>query len=113
MWKRATDGVVVQLRLASPIGDASGNAFLIYNPGRYNGVTVLRPDPRGGIATLNTFWGDYEGQARFYNSRLLPLNRDGLYVIRHSEHGCDPSCAKGSTTSIDYQWNGMDYAPAG
>lgn len=108
-WTRRTEDTLYSFRLASPISDSTGNAFLLYNPGRYDGVVVLSPQG-SKIRVLRTmlpaqpvpYW-------RFYNSRLLPQNRSGEYVIRYYRHSCFPSCAEGATTARDYRWSGKDY----
>lgn len=38
-------------QLADLAVDASGNIFIVYNPGRYNGVMILRPT-NGGFSIL-------------------------------------------------------------
>ena len=76
-----------ELRFATPATDATGNTFVIYNPGRYDGVLVLVP------------------------------NADGFEDIGWSgttEHySCTPSCAQGVTTQVTLRWNGHDYLPVG
>ena len=88
--------------------DKSGNVFLDYNPGRYNGVIVLRP-VAGGFANFRTLPtpGDFNG--RFYFAELSDADSDGTYEIISSSNDCTPSCAEGTTTSTVWRWNGHDY----
>jgi hypothetical protein len=98
-----------KLAFAEPTRDGSGNIFLNYDPGRYNGVIVLRPTA-AGFDTFGTLQkpGDYSG--RFYNAVLVDTDKDGTYEIEHSVNNCEPSCAQATVTRTVYRWNGSDYA---
>lgn len=61
--------------------DGTGNIFINYDPGRYNGVIVLRPTDDG----------------------------DGVYEIRSEINTCEPSCADGNTLVRLHRWNGQDF----
>jgi hypothetical protein len=88
--------------------DRSGNLFLYYNPGRYNGVIVLRPDI-DGMESFGTLPppGDYE--SRFYSADIADDNGDGTYEINVDANACLPDCATGTITRTTYRWNGRDY----
>ncbi|MGW4094908.1 hypothetical protein ACWEH3_34375 [Nocardia sp. NPDC004718] len=77
--------------------DASGNLFVLYNPGRYDGVMAIVPID-GGISSIDR-----------YNARLIGPGADGQFTIEYKHHDCTPSCADGPTTSEIQHWNGTDY----
>lgn len=98
----------------SPASDATGNTFVTYNPGRYDGVLVLVPTSDGfadigwdeiSTASSPSYWG----RLALYYAELIGPGADGLYTIRQSSNDCDPSCADGTTTYEDLRWNGTDY----
>ena len=98
---------------ANPATDSTGNTFITYNPGRYNGVLVLIPTA-GGFEDIG--WDDtggstqhYYGKHAYYNAELLGPGPDGRYTIRQYIHSCTPDCASGPTTIEDLHWNGSDY----
>jgi serine/threonine-protein kinase len=99
-------------RFANPATDATGNTFITYNPGRYDGVLVLIPDP-GGFEDIG--WDDtyshYSGRHAYYYVELVGPGSDGMYTIRQSSNDCTPSCAEGAVTSKILHWNGSDYIP--
>ena len=121
-WKMSREGYV--FKVASPGTDASKNLFIMYNPGRYDGVEVLAPVPDG----IETYYGwdmPIEDRQRTggipetdplhlsgYYANLLGPGADGLYRIEQFNNDCTPSCAEGTTTSRVYVWNGSDYEPA-
>jgi len=100
----------------SPASDATGNTFVTYNPGRYDGVLVLVPT-RDGFADIG--WDEistasdpsYSGRLAFYYAELIGPGADGEYSIRQSSNDCDPSCGGGMITYKDLRWNGTDYVP--
>ncbi|WP_077800049.1 hypothetical protein [Streptomyces sp. JHA26] len=104
-----------ELRFAAPATDATGNTFVIYNPGRYDGVLVLVPDA-DGFEDID--WSDTRehysgGRFAYYHARLAGPGEDGRYTIVQSENSCTPSCAQGATTQVTLRWNGHDYLPVG
>ena len=72
-------------RLRQPGPDSTGNTFITYNPGRYNGVLVLIPTA-GGFEDIG--WDDtggstqhYYGKHAYYNAELLGPGPDGRGAI--------------------------------
>lgn len=102
------------LNFANPVTDSTGNAFVTYNPGRYNGVLVLIPTADG---FQDIGWADqrtgtrYDGKHAYYNANLEGPGPDGRYTIRQFSNDCTPTCAGGTVTSQDLHWNGTDYVP--
>lgn len=101
----------------SPASDATGNTFVTYNPGRYDGVLVLVPSRDGfedigweseSTASSPSYWG----RLAIYYAELVGPGPDGQYTIRQSSNDCDPSCADGTVTDEDLRWNGKDYVGA-
>lgn len=95
--------------LASPATDASGNVFIIYNPGRYDGIMILRPTATGIQILVGTYFAPTE--LSFYSADLVGPGSDGLYQIRQYANDCVPDCARGTTTSQTFAWNGATYVP--
>ena len=93
---------------------ATGNTFVTYNPGRYDGVLVLIPDA-GGFEDIG--WDDqnshqhYYGKHAYYYAELMGPGANGQYTIRQSHNDCTPSCAGGTVTTQDLHWHGSDYVP--
>ena len=98
------------LNFANPVIDSTGNAFVKYNPGRYDGVLVLVPTPTG---FQDIGWGNthYQGKHAYYYAKLEGPGSNGQYTIRQFNNDCSPSCAGGAITSHVLQWNGTDYVP--
>lgn len=85
--------------LAVPATDSSGNLFVHYDPGRYDGILVYRP-VANGMQLLKDF----------YYAELASPGADGRYYrIRQYTNDCKPDCARGTTTSRLYTWNGTTY----
>ncbi|MFB7052099.1 hypothetical protein ACFCXT_02960 [Streptomyces vinaceus] len=102
------------LHFASPESDATKNTFVLYNPGRYDGVLVLVPG-KDGFEDVG--WTDPEihyrgGKHAFYNARLAGPGGDGRYTIVQSQNSCNPSCAAGAISHLTLRWNGHEYLPA-
>ena len=110
-WSHKIEGGYYTLETATPGTDNTGNLFVIYDPGRYQGIAVYRP-VKGSMKTIAGLYDDGEGKedGRFYYAKLLGSGGSGRYRIRHFVNDCDPSCSNGTTTSTDYVWNGSDYA---
>jgi hypothetical protein len=107
-WDRSIEyGCGEPLVPADPTIDATGNLFVIYNPGRYYGVIILRP-VADGIDDLGT--SDFaSGVNLFYYADAVDVNGDGIYEIVQSDNDCNPDCAGGTVTSVTYHWNGSGY----
>ncbi len=95
---------------ALPSVDGAGHLFLRYNPGRYDGVIVLKPIPDGfdDFNSLPTAITSGAYNARFYNAYVNDADHDGVFEIVESSNEC-PSCADGTITTITNKWNGADY----
>ncbi|MFB6963455.1 hypothetical protein ACFCYB_42600 [Streptomyces sp. NPDC056309] len=103
-----------ELHFATPESDTTKNTFVIYNPGRYDGVLVLVPNKEG---FEDIGWSSPEDHYRsaklaYYSARLVGPGGDGRYTIVKSGNSCVPSCAEGSTTNVTLHWNGHEYLPA-
>ncbi|MEW1736252.1 hypothetical protein AB0346_09930 [Nocardia beijingensis] len=103
-----------ELHFADPVTDSTGNVFVIYNPGRYNGVLVLVPG-KDGFADIG--WSDPEfhyggGRLAYYSARLVGPGGDGRYTIVETANSCEPTCAEGANTRKVLHWNGSEYLPA-
>lgn len=102
------------LHFAAPLSDATKNTFVIYNPGRYNGVLVLVPDQDGfeDVGWISPKEEHYSGgRLVYYNARLVGPGEDGRYTIIQSSNSCNPSCADGAIAKITLYWNGHEYLP--
>jgi hypothetical protein len=89
--------------------DASGNIFLDWNPGRYNGVSVLVMTP-DGFDDLDTLPLDTYGK-RFYSSTVEDSDRDGFYEIVLDVNTCYRGCAGGPVWTTTFVWKDNDYVP--
>lgn len=100
-----------ELRFAEPVTDATGNAFLTYNPGRYNGVITLVPSESGyeEIGWQHDDLGYESTTHAYYSAELEGPGGDGRYVIKASANDCEPSCADGTITTTTLRWNGSRY----
>lgn len=85
--------------LATPATDPTGNLFVFYNPGRYDGILVYRP-AADGMKLLKDF----------YFAELAGTDSAGQVRIRQFSNDCEPDCALGTITSRLYSWNGTTYA---
>ncbi len=101
------------LDFAEPTTDATGNVFLTYNPGRYNGVLTLVPNV-DGFETIE--WDDGSGPNYtstshvYYYAELEGPGADGQYTIRQFDNDCNPSCAAGTITDRILRWDGRAYS---
>lgn len=88
--------------------DSTGNVFLNYNPGRHNGVIILRSAPNGfdDFSTIPPP-ADYAG--RFYYAEAVDKDGDREFEIEQSANDCEPTCAEGKVSTKLYVWNGRDY----
>ena len=98
---------------ANPATDATGNIFVQYNPGRYDGVLVLIPNSGGfeniGWDTSSSYTQHFMGKHAYYYAQVVGPGADGEYMIRQSHNDCIPDCASGTVTTQDLHWNGSDY----
>lgn len=108
-WHHSTDWL--ELGLAYRSSDKSGNLFIEFNPGRYDGLVVLRPTADGfeDFSTLPD--PDVNNPGRFYGARLIETDQHGNFLIELSKNDCNPYCADGAVTQTVYSWNGADYVP--
>lgn len=89
--------------------DAAGNIYIDFNPGRYNGVIVLRPT-QSGFADFETLPPPPDGyNTRFYSGVAKDVDGDGTYEIQVGTNNCDPSCGEGTTTVTTWKWDGKDF----
>lgn len=98
-----------KFELADPAVDASGNIFVMYNPGRYDGVMILRPTPKDIQVLAGTFSQYNDAPLNFYFASLSGPGIDGLYQIEQYANDCVPDCASGTESSQTYVWNGKTY----
>jgi len=99
---------------ANPATDSTGNTFVTYNAGGahgYDGVLVMIPTANGFEDIGWSGSGHYMGQHAYLDAELLGPGTDGRYAIRQRHNDCTPSCAEGTITTKDLQWNGSDYVP--
>lgn len=102
------------LHFANPATDSTGNSFVTYNPGRYDGVLVLVPTSNGfdDIGWNSDMSGThYVGHLAYYDAELQGPGPDGRYTIRQESNDCTPNCAKGTVTAKTLHWSGHDYVP--
>jgi hypothetical protein len=99
-----------ELSIAKPAPDKTGNFFLDFNPGRYNGVIVLRPKV-DGFDNFTTLPPEDDYRAPFYYAEHKDANGDGILEIEKFANDCEPDCASGTITSQTYQWTGHGYRP--
>lgn len=104
------------LRPNGPVTDRTGNVFLQYDPGRYDGVIVLRG--AGGriedFGTLPPSGSAYQGSGPFgYYASTKDKGRDGVLEVEQYSNDCNPSCAGGTITSKVFVWNGTRYVQGG
>ena len=101
----------IKFQFASPSTDATGNTFIDYNPGRYDGVFVLIPTEHGYVEPeegSNDFQSD--DRVRYYSARTVGPGTDGRYQILSEVNDCEPSCADGTTHRKVLSWNGRSYS---
>lgn len=111
-------GALENFAFANPATDATANTFVLYNPGRYDGVLVLIPNTDGfedigwdHLPGDPSFKLRMSGKHAYYYAQLLGPGGDGEFTIRQKHNDCTPDCASGTTTSQDLHWNGSDYVP--
>lgn len=89
----------------------TGNTFVTYNPGRYNGVYALVPNDDGfediGFKDSDVHYTG--GRFGFYYADLDGPGSDGKYTIKQSSNDCTPDCAGGTLTTKALHWDRHDY----
>lgn len=108
LWlDRSSSNYEYQLALDGP--DGSGNIFVKYNPGRYDGIEVIRPTAEG-MEVIHDDYSDSVEPPLFYSAALDTLSPGGAFDIEKIDWSCDPSCAEGKSTSTFFRWDGRTYA---
>ena len=97
-----------EMELNDPATDATGQIFISWNPGRYDGITVLQP-VSGGMEDHDTLPPENEYDTRFYYAETEDVNSDGTLEVISYDNACIPDCAGGTITSETWWWNGSDY----
>ncbi len=111
VWRKDYQSGWDEGSVANPAMDSTGNLFVNFNPGRYNGVIILRPVP-GGFKDFATLPDTDSGYAeRFYSARLVYDSATNTYTVRSEINDCTPSCADGTIHVTLYHFNGQDYVP--
>lgn len=88
--------------------DASGRIFYDWNPGRYNGVSVLTVTDTGFDHHRTLPINDL---GRFYSAEVDDADSDGTFEIRTAHNDCFESCADGTTSETLFAWSGRDFTP--
>jgi len=90
--------------------DAAGTYFLSFNPGRYDGVVVLRPTTTGYTDLGSDATASGAMEMRFYPAWTEDDDGDGILsvVVGHAEGYNDPD---GSSWTVEHEWNGTDFIP--
>lgn len=106
VWDYELGGAQELLELNSPSPDRLGHIFINFNPGRYNGVIVLKPT----VESYEDFRSlpptdDYA--SRFYGGTAVDHNGDGVLEIDVPDE-CLADCTEPGPTKT-YRWNGSDY----
>lgn len=96
--------------IARPAIDANGLIFLTYNPGRYDGVAVLRPSEAGMDVIAWPY--DVPGSQSFYNAQIDGPDQQGGHAIIQWTQDCNPTCATGELTAERLTWDGTGFSPA-
>ena len=94
--------------VVSSASDSLGHIFIDYDPGRYNGVIVLKPTV-DGFEDFNTLGERDDYAKRFYFAETVDVDGDGQFEIVDYFTDCEPSCAGADITSTIMRWNGDDY----
>ncbi len=107
-WRAQTAGPWYLMELNTPAIDSAGNMFVNWDPGRENGVTVLRPKP-GGMADFGTLAENGEYRVRFYWAHVVDVEGDGVFEV--AKHDCDsyPHCEPRDEI---WRWDGTDFVLA-
>ena len=110
MWKYDL-GPMYMLEPVTRKPDLAGNILVHFNPGRLNGVIVLRPTGRG-FRTFGSLPNETEyDEGDFYSAVARDVDGDRVYEIIQGTNNCDPSCGNGTSSQRVYEWDGRRYAP--
>lgn len=114
MYELKPTGFSDYINQTESVVDDAGNIFIVYEPGRYYGVIVLRPTVNGFEDFGSLPPGDgYEG--RWYSSRVDDIDNDGVNEVVESLNNCDPRCINTDNyTEVTSKWDGktfIDEAP--
>ncbi|MPV50136.1 hypothetical protein GCG21_08980 [Pseudactinotalea sp. HY160] len=108
VWQLEADNNWYEMSVNEPPRDKTGSIFINWNPGRYNGVSILRP-VQGGFEDFDTLPWDGDYQQRFYYAEVADVDGDEVFEVLLMGNDCDPSCAGGTTTERVFSWDGQDY----
>jgi hypothetical protein len=110
LWQRSWTWP--EIALNSPATDRTGNLFVTFNPGRYDGVIVLRP-VADGFEDFGTLPPPdrYAGSRFGYYAATTDLDGDGVLEVRQGQNICFPSCAGAPQGENIYRWTGSSYSP--
>jgi hypothetical protein len=104
-------GQMLTMSPAATSQDATGNVFINYDPGRYNGVIVLRPTAEG-FDDLQTLPGGEAPGGRFYYAAPQGEAEEEVSIWQYTNDGI-PDYATGTVTKEQFVWDGNDYVSAG
>jgi len=109
-WVQPFTAGYYEFAMADPGVDASGNVFITYNPGRLDGVIILRPTPTG-FEVLAGFGTDGSPTTTldFYSAALQGPGSTGLYEVEVTSDDCEPDCASGTKDTQVFTWDGTTY----
>jgi hypothetical protein len=107
MWRHDT-GDQREFSPAKPATDKSGNVFIIYNPGRHNGVIILRAS-KVGFDDFDSLPSPSNYGPRFYDASITDTDHDGILEIAKPAVDCQPKCADGKPRRDTYRWTGNNY----
>ncbi|MFI5841604.1 hypothetical protein ACIA8K_18040 [Catenuloplanes sp. NPDC051500] len=109
-WSRP-GGDWTEIHPAEPATDRTGHLFVLYNPGRYDGLLVLAPT-RAGFDDFGSLPDEAElPTSRFYSVTPVDTDNDGIIEIRQDLNTCTPNCAEGTVETTVLRWTGSDYQP--
>lgn len=97
--------------VTSPV-DSTGAIYVHYNPGRYNGVIVLRPTD-GEFEDFGTLPARDDYQGRFYSAHTVDTDGDGRFEVRSEINDCHPTCADATIRTEFWRLNGDDFVRVG
>ena len=92
--------------VSSPI-DARNHVFFEWNPGRFNGISVLVPTATG-FDDLGTFSNEPYGG--YYYAYVVDVDADGSYEVDQQFQICEPTCADGVYYAHVWNWDGVTYS---
>ena len=105
-WTLIGDNSESRWAMDAPASDATGNLFVTYNPGRYDGVIVLHPTA-SGFAPFGAGYAD--GPLRHYYAELQGPGASGSTRSSSRTTTATRRARGGTVTSTTRRWNGSDY----